>query len=171
MKSPSMSVQANELVTTEESETEKQSMNTTALIPEKTQEGLEAIIDLQHYNSLHKVIQITAWVYCLVNNARLKNRETCKVLNMEETREAEFKWIQEMQAKVKSCENFQQLQDQLNLRDENGILKCHGHLEHAETEAWPVLLPRDHVFTALATKVLHMGVSMTLAKLCPVLDS
>ena len=47
-------------------------MNTTALISEKTQKGLEAIIDLQRYNSLHKVIRITAWVYRFVNNARLK---------------------------------------------------------------------------------------------------
>ena len=92
---------------TEESETEKRSVNTTALISEKTQEGLEAIIDLQRYNSLHKVIRITAWVYRFVNNARLKSRETCEVLNMEETREAEYKWIQEIQVKVKSCENFQ----------------------------------------------------------------
>ena len=89
---------------------------------------------------------------------------------MEETREAEFKWIQEMQAKVKSCEDFQQLQNQLNLRDENGIPKCHGRLEHAEIEARPVLLQRDHVFTALAIRdayrgVLHMGISMTLALL------
>ena len=99
-----------------------------------------------------------AWVYRFVNNARLKNRETCKVLNMEETREAEFKWIQEIQAKVTSCENFQQLQNQLNLRDEDGILKCHGRLEYAEIAARPVLLPRDHVFAALAIKDAHRRV-------------
>ena len=40
----------------------------------------------------------------------------------------------------------------MNLRDENGILKCHGRLEHAEIEAMLVLLPGDHAFTALATK-------------------
>ena len=45
---------------------------------------------------------------------------------MEETREAEFKWIQGIQAKVKSYENFLQLQNQLNLKDEDGILKGHG---------------------------------------------
>ena len=159
-----------ELEKTEESETEKRNVNTTALISEKTQEGLEAIIDLQRYNSLHKVIRITAWVYRFVNNARLKARVTCKVLNMEETRAAESNWIQEIQTKVKSYENCKQLQNQLNLRDENGILKCHGRLEHAEIEARPVLLPRDHIFTALAIKdahrrVLHLGVSITLAEL------
>ena len=62
------------------------------------------------------------------------------------------------------------MQNQLNLRDENGIFKCHGRLEHAEIEARPVLLPRDHIFAALAIKdahrrVLHLGVSITLAEL------
>ena len=136
-------------------------MNTTALISEKTQEGLKEIIDFQRYNSLHKVIRIAAWVYRFVNNARLKTRVTCKVLNMEETRAAESNWIQQIQDKVKSCENFHQLQNQLNLREENAILKRHGRLEHAEL---------DHIFTALVIKgahrrVLHLGVSMTLAEL------
>ena len=50
------------------------------------------------------------------------------------------------------------------------ILKCHDGLEHAEIEARSVLLPCDDIFTALAIKdvhrrVLHLGVSMTLAEL------
>ena len=89
---------------------------------------------------------------------------------MEETRAAEFNWMQEIQTEDKSCEKFKQLQNQLNLRDENGILKFHGRLEHAEIEARLVLLPRDHTFIALVFKdvhrrVLHLGVSMTLAEL------
>ena len=141
-----------ELEKTEESETEKRSVNTTALISEKIQEGQEAIINLQSCNNLHKAIRRTAWVYRLLKNARLKNRETCKVLDMEETREAEFKWIQGIQAKVKSYENFLQLQNQLNLKDEDGILKGHGRLEHAESEARPVLLPRDHAIYGISNQ-------------------
>ena len=158
-----------ELKSTEESEAEKRNISATAVIAEKSPQGLEAIIDLQRYDSQHKVIRITAWVYRFVNNARIKDRVVSKTLSIEETRSAEVNWIQQIQGKTKSCENFQQLQNQLNLKVEDGILKCHGRLEHAEIESKPILLPRDHLFTTLVIKdahrkVLHLGVSTTLAE-------
>ena len=158
-----------ELESTEESETEKRTISVTAVIAEKSPQGLEAIIDLQRYDSQHKVIRITAWVYRFVNNARMNDRVVSKTLSIDETRSAEVNWIKQIQGKTKSCENFQQLQNQLNLKVEDGILKCHGRLEHAEIESKPILLPRDHLFTTLAIKdahhkVLHLGVSTTLAE-------
>ena len=82
-----------ELESTEESETEKRTISATAVIAEKSPQGPEASIDLQRYDSQHKVIRITAWVYRFVNNARMKDRVVSKTLSIEETRSAEVNWI------------------------------------------------------------------------------
>ena len=160
-----------EIEATEESEVEVRHKSTTAATVEVKPEGLEAVIDLQRYNSQHKVIRITAWIYRFINNARKKrNNRVHSSLSTEEIRAAESRWMQHVQAKIKQHESFQQLTQQLNLKEENGILRCHGRLEHAEIETKPVLLPRNHAFTELAIKdahrrVLHFGVSITLAEL------
>ena len=74
---------------------------------------------------------------------------------MEKARTTESNWIQEIQGNVKSCENFKQLQNQLNVRDENGILKCHGCLEHAEIEARSFAPRSIHGLMRIASKVLR----------------
>ena len=74
-----------------------------------------------------------------------------------------------------TCDNsFRQFQKQLNLFvDDSGICRCGGHLSNADipyATKYPVLLPRNHPFTALIVRgahkrVAHDGVKKTLTKI------
>ena len=138
--------------------------------------SVASIVDINRHGKLDKLLRVTAWVLRFIRNSRPNQDETAKRkgrLTREELVEAEREWIIATQVDLRSQGNFQQLRSKLGLVESAGILRCVGRLVNSDLEfdaRRPVVLPKDHAFTAKVIedchrKVLHSGVRVTLAEL------
>jgi transposase InsO family protein len=138
--------------------------------------SLKAVIDIERYSSLMRLLKVTAWVRRAVNNFRKllnKNEYVTTNLTADEINRAEIEWVKVTQCELKEQDNYKQLARKLGLIEEDGILRCTGRLGNSDLELdaqKPILLPKEHKFTrsiieAWHQKVHHCGVRSTLAKL------
>ena len=133
--------------------------------------GLEAVISIERYSRLTKLLNVIAWVRRAASNFR-KNYLTTE-LTAEEIKVAEIEWIKIAQHELTQQDNYKQLIKKLGLVEEDGILKCTGRLGNSDLDLdvqKPILLPRKHRFTwliieACHQRVHHCGVRSTLAEL------
>ena len=138
--------------------------------------SLKAVIDIERYSSLMRLLKVTAWVRRAVNNFRKRlNKNECVTTNLtaEEINRAEIEWVKVTQCEIKEQDNYKQLVRKLGLVEEDGILRCTSRLSNSDLELdaqKPILLPKEHKFTrsvieACHQKVHHCGVRSTLAEL------
>ena len=125
--------------------------------------GLEAVISIERYSRLTKLLNVTAWVRRAASNFR-KNYLTTE-LTAEEIKVAEIEWIKIAQHELTQQDNYKQLIKKLGLVEEDGILKCTGRLGNSDLDLdvqKPILLPRKHRFTWLIIEASHIKVPEVL---------
>ena len=154
---------------------ERKKMCVLSVVTEKS-EKLSNVMDVERFNSLNKLLRVTAWVRRFVNNLKLKKekRELKKgSLEVEEIKEAEKMWIQDAQKMLKESANFEKTRVHLGIIEKNGLLVCQGRLENSDLDLeskYPVILPKEHKLAQLIVldcheKVHHLKVRATLAEL------
>ena len=121
------------------------------------------IIDIRKFSGMVRLLKVTAYVKRFAHNigarrAGLERR--IGMLSRRELQDAEIAWIKSAQTELKRGIHYNQLTKQLDLVEENNLIKCRGRLENAELEIEsrePLVLPRDHRLTELVILECHKG--------------
>ena len=157
-------------------ETEEERATSMVALDITDEDGLGSIMDVTRYGTLWKLFRITAWVVRFVWNIRAKLRGKQKIsnefLHTEETEAARKMWLISAQEDLKKEKHFPELEKRLGIKENDGILRCYGRLDHAvlgEEAKHPVILPKHHPVTRLIVDschrhVLHGGTRNTLAE-------
>ena len=98
--------------------------------------SLKAVIDIERYSSLMRLLKVTAWIRRAVNNFRkLLNKNECVTTNLtvEEINRAEIEWVKVTQCELKEQDNYKQLARKLGLVEDR-ILRCTGRLGNSDLE-------------------------------------
>ncbi|GFW27075.1 integrase catalytic domain-containing protein [Trichonephila clavipes] len=144
----------------------------------------EALVDLNRFSSLKKLLKTTAWVFRFVNNARNICKSMDFYITADEIQNAEYFWLKCVQSEFYSAEILalkqnEQLRSSSEIKslvpylDENNLLRLTGRLLEADLcfgEKHPVILPRRCKFTELLVireheRIGHCSVSATLTQL------
>jgi len=133
------------------------------------QGGLHHIIDIAAYNSLNKLLGVTAYVLRFVSNLKSSISRRSGPLSPQELNKAKLAWISDCQKQNFSKEiinltsksgNQQPLVHQLCLfLDKGSFICCGGRIHNApvtELMKFPCLLPRSHPFTMLIVQDAHV---------------
>ena len=137
-------------------------VNVNLFIEEGGKNGIE--------NNLKKI-----WDYeTLGIRAKLRGKQKIsdEFLHTEETEAARKMWLISAQEDLKKEKHFPELEKRLGIKENDGILRCYGRLDHAvlgEEAKHPVILPKHHPVTRLIVDschrhVLHGGTRNTLAE-------
>ena len=134
---------------------------------------LSEVINIRNYNSLNKLLRVTAWVMRFISNLKKKTEERRQEqlnnirvlaeellwLSADEMYQAKLVWIKDAQKTAMNHKNFKDWKVSLNLfTDEKNLLRCRGRLEHAPIpyEAkYPLLLTTDAYLTTLVVLDSH----------------
>ncbi|GFT32713.1 integrase catalytic domain-containing protein [Trichonephila clavipes] len=144
----------------------------------------EALVDINRFSSLKKLLKTTAWVFRFVNNARNIYKSMDFYITADEIQNAEYFWLKCVQSEFYSAEILalkqnEQLRSSSEIKslvpylDENNLLRLTGRLLEADLcfgEKHPVILTRRCKFTELLVigeheRIGHCGVSATLTQL------
>ncbi|GFX05729.1 integrase catalytic domain-containing protein [Trichonephila clavipes] len=144
----------------------------------------EALVDINRFSSLKKLLKTTAWVFRFVNNARNICKSMDFYITADEIQNAEYFWLKCVQSEFYSAEilalkqneqlrSSSEIKSLLPYLDENNLLRLTGRLLEADLcfgERHPVILPRRCKFTELLVireheRIGHCGVSATLTQL------
>ena len=132
------------------------------------------VIVIEKFSCLQKLYRVTAYVLRFLRNIRVPKEERVMTseLNVDEIREAEFRWIKENQTTIDQ-EDRQQLEKCLNVAlDTKGLLRTNDRIKNAdipyETRS-PIVINRKHKLAELITidchrLVQHLGARQTLAE-------
>ncbi|GFT96957.1 integrase catalytic domain-containing protein [Trichonephila clavipes] len=138
----------------------------------------EALVDINRFSSLKKLLKTTAWVFRFVNNAKNIYKSMDFYITADEIQNAEYFWLKCVQSEFYSAEILalkqnEQLRSSSEIKslvpylDENNLLRLTGRLLEADLcfgEKHPVILPRRCKFTELLV-ISYCGVSATLTQL------
>ena len=134
--------------------------------------GIQNIIDVKRYSTVHKLYRITLYVVCFIRNLRSPKRERkIDILTATEIHEAESYWIRDVQKSMEQTGKFKQLTLYLIVVKRDGIMICKRRLGNSGLEIGtkfpPIFLPREHRFTDLIIedchrRVGHLGLKATL---------
>ena len=171
-KQPEDWPETNHSFRTPESLIEEKKTVTAMLTGTEVVTGISAVIDINDYSSLQRLVRVTAWVKRFLHNIRAKERTTGR-LEVYELKGAENEWLISVQVDLKKQDNFKQLVGELGIKEHKGILRCEGRLLNSDLDSEarkPVILPRQHRFTRLVVeechqRVHHSGIRSTLAEL------
>ncbi|GFU68976.1 integrase catalytic domain-containing protein [Trichonephila clavipes] len=144
----------------------------------------EALVDINRFSSLKKLLKTTAWVFRFVNNARNICKSMDFYITADEIQNAEYFWLKCVQSEFYSAEILalkqnEQLRSSSEIKslvpylDENNLLRLTGRLLEADLcfgEKYPVIIPSRSKFTELLVireheRIGHCGVSATLTQL------
>ena len=151
------------------SEVGKEKLVATLVIDFDPSYCIRNLIDVERYNSLQKLLRVTANVLKFVDAT--KGKRKLGDISSEDTERAMKLWIKTEQGDISRQKKFANLEKQLSLfRDEEGILRLKGRLDnsHLSYDAkHPILLNKDSYFTTLVIrhahhKVKHMRMKSTL---------
>ena len=132
--------------------------------------GIGEVMDCKRYSSVARLLAVTANVQKFCRLARPYSSLPAE----SDTAKAEILWILETQKDLVKDPKFAQWKRQFNLfQDDRSIWRSRGRIENADVSystKYPILLPRDHPFTALIVRraherVFHGGVKSTLTEL------
>ena len=135
------------------------------------------VIDVEkRFNSLGKLLNVTAWVRRFICNLKQKvERKEMKDggLQFEEIIEAEKLWIQDAQIALKEEKNYEKLKDSLGIIEKDGVLACQGRLQHSDLHGdskYPIALSKEHklaqrIILECHKRVNHRKVRTTLSEL------
>ncbi|GFX10498.1 integrase catalytic domain-containing protein [Trichonephila clavipes] len=143
----------------------------------------EALVDINRFSSLKKLLKTTAWVFRFVNNARNIYKSMDFYITADEI-QTEYFWLKCVPSEFYSAEILalkqnEQLRSSSEIKslvpylDENNLLRLTGWLLEEDLcfgEKHPVILPRRCKFTELLVireheRIGHCGVSATLTQL------
>ena len=169
-------LRTTETLRTPESSEEEKKSTTAMLIETKQTTGIAAVVNVNDYSTLQRLVTVTAWVRWFVDNLKANSEQRTKrtgKLEVTELKNAEMEWIRSIQDDLKRQDNFKQLVSELGVKEDRGILRCVGRLVNSDLEfdaRRPVILPRQHRLTRLVIeechqRVHHSGVRATLAEL------
>ena len=169
---------------------EKVTSMTTLIAPSvcSNTQRLSKVINVSKYNSLKKLIRVTAWVRRFVGNIKKKKQSKNKnnkfsiirvspeelTLSAGELEDARSAWISDVQQDVRKDDNYSKLEKTLGIfEDENHILRCRGRIGDSNlpyNTKFPILLSTNTDFLRLLIldsheRVLHNGVRQTLTEL------
>ena len=159
---------------TQEAESERKKTVNTLIASDDCKGGISALINIERFGSLGKLIRVTTLVLRFIRNLRHSEQDRmCGSLTIAEMRDAENTWVKDRQKRLKTMKEFNSLKLHLGLVEKNDLLICKGRLGNSELELqsmYPVILPRDDTFTKLIVlnchkRVGHLGVKSTLAEL------
>ena len=136
---------------------------------------ISQVVDINKYNTLGKLLRVTAYVQRFINNLKnklAKSEVNVGRLSIDEIEKAENEWIKCAQKGLQDNSDYKKYKEQLGIVSENGILVCKGRLEFSELEMStknPIILPKNDKFTKLLVmdchqKVHHCKVNATLAE-------
>ena len=142
----------------------------------------EPIINVSRYSSYSKALRITCYVLRFINKSRRKNIDSQIQLTIREFRNAEITlvklyqtpYIPDIMSYFSSKRGrVPNLVNQLNLKRDDGILRCHGRLENSTLSndmKYPILIPSKCSLTDLIVHyshllTLHAGMDDVLAHL------
>ena len=134
--------------------------------------GLHAIISIDRYNTLGKLLAVTAYVFRFTDNSRVVQKRSGPITADELTR-ARFQWVKDTQQAVyrREINNLQQIKTQpkaprillvRQLRlflDAEGFVRCGGRIHNAplsEVTKFPYLLPAKHPLSCLIVLDIHV---------------
>lgn len=158
----------------------KKAIDVSALLATDSRPDLEACIPVTNFSCCDKLFRVTSLVLRFVRNLKIKAKilQEGTVLQGEitetEVANAETQWLRSVQKKMKSQANYNQLESDLGLyEDDSGVLRCKGRIANADLQhetKFSALLPRDHHVSILIVRqaherVHHNKVSATLAQL------
>ena len=139
--------------------------------------SFENVIEIKRFNSLLKLLKVTAWVHRFIKNLKnkLKNKEILlkPFITGTELQNVQSKWIKENQ-KSFDKNKLNKLNKELKIFcDENGLLRCEGRLKNAPLplEAKrPILINSEHdlaklIVNYIHTKHKHISIKQTLTEL------
>ena len=105
------------------------------------------IIDVERFNSLGKLLRVTAYVRrFLVNTRSSKQRREhsdTKELTAEELKEAESVWVKDAQMTLMDDAKYKKVEESLNIVEQNDVLVCKGRLENSDLDndpKFPIIL-------------------------------
>ena len=165
------------MVLTESEDIKEEQKKSSALsVAVEKQPRLSEIIDLNRFNTLNKLLRVTSWVKRFVDNLRLKREGQDVVLeplSAVEIQKSEIRWIKDSQIDLQRSAGFDKARENLDIREINEVLICHGRLENSDLDLgakYPMVLPRDNKLTELIVwdchqRVHHCKVRSTLAEL------
>ena len=130
--------------------------------------NLNDLIIISRYSTLTKVLRVTSYVLRFIHNMKKDVQGRTGVLSIEEL--SERLWIKSEQRILKTKRQYLNMEKQLNLFNEKGILKVRGRFGNSSLShefKHPVLLDRESWFTKLVVlnaheKVKHMRANATL---------
>ena len=138
--------------------------STSVMLTEAEQSsGIAAVIDVNDYSSLQRLVRMTAWVRRFIDNARgsaKDNEKSAGRLGMDELKRAEIEWLKSVQNDLRKQGNFKQIVSELDIKEDRNVLRCGGRLVNSDLEIdarKPVILPRQHRFTKLVIKISKSG--------------
>ena len=146
------------------------------LIDTKQTSGIAAVVSANNYSTKQRLVTVTAWVICFVDNLRARSGQRTRrtgQLKVAELKNAEVEWVKSAQDDLKKQENFKQLVSELGVKEDREASRCERRLVNSDLEfdaRGPEILPRQHRLTRLVMeechpRVHHSGVRVTLAEL------
>ena len=151
--------------------------------------GLDCVMSIDNYSTLHKLLAVTAYVLRFIGNSRTQPAEQRQIgpLEAEELDKARLNWVKNTQQVIywKEIANLQLISTKprtsriLLVRqlclflDAKGFLRCGGRIHNAplnETTRFPYLLPSKHPLSQLIilnihVSLYHSGIGVTITAL------
>ena len=163
------------LMESEDVKQEEKKSSTLSVVVEK-QPRLREIIDLSRFSSLGKLLRVTVWVKRFVDNLKCRREGQdleLEPISIDEIERAEISWVKDSQIDLQQSASFDKVKTNLDIRKQNEILISYGRLENSDLSLgakFPIMLPRDHMFTELVVwdchqRVHHCKVRATLAEI------
>ena len=150
-------------------------------------QGIDRIIDTEHYNNIMSLLRVTTYVIRFVNNLKTSQRSQ---RNLKELRVDELKNTKTLRIKSVQASAFIEELSFLNRKDRKATppiwvtqfglflskdhtIKCKGRINNASllpSTKSPLLLPAKHTFVSLLVKqahnlVKHSGITATMTTL------
>ena len=103
------------------------------LIDTKQTSGIAAVVSANNYSTMQRLVTVTAWVICFVDNLRARSGQRTRrtgQLKVAELKNAEVEWVKSAQDDLKKQENFKQLVSELGVKEDR------EHLERDRAAIW-----------------------------------
>ena len=128
------------------------------------------LMSCEDFSDLRKLLRVTAYVLRAVDRFKTEKKTDSSLpitLTPQEIVAAEILWIFHAQESILQ-KDFNALKSQLGLfRDDRRLWRCGGRLQNSEipySAKHPILLPRNHPFTALIDRDAHQRVAHNRVK-------